>query len=382
MRIAQVAPLTEAVSEGSRGDIARMVSALTDALVGLGHQVTLFAAAASRTRATLVPFRGGQVAPAAGDASSDETQLRMLGEVRARVDDFDLIHFHTQFLQFPLFDAVPERTVTTCHSRLDVAGMPGIVNRWNRFALVALSAAQRGSLPGANWVGTVLPGLPAAAIDPPGKEVGDAQGSYLAFLGRIGPDQGIETAMHIARLGQRRLKLAGPIHAADKAFFQRTILPRIDGRLTDYAGDPDGPARHEFLSRADAALFPLTRSDTSGLGLIEAMGCGCPVIAFDRGAAHEIVEPGQTGFVVASTDEAARALDAVPGLDRALIRHGFETRFSAERMARDHVAIYDRVLRGAAEPAAPAHGRMAGGPAGIGAGGAAAIVAPTRRAGR
>lgn len=380
MRIAQVAPLAEPVSTGSRGEDLRAVSALTDALVALGHQVTLFAAAGSQTRATLVPFRSGPLG--AGDGSAEVDHLGMLAEVRARAGEFDLVHFHTQILQFPVFDAAPERTVTTWHSRLDVAGLPEILNRWNRFPLVAVSVEQRRSLAAANWVGTVLPGLPAGSVEPPAGAAGDALGSYLAFLGRIGPDQGIETAMHIARLGRRRLKLAGPIHAADRAFFQRIILPRIDGRRTDYVGDLEGPARHDFLSRADAALFPGARSEPSGLGLIEALGCGCPLIAFDRGAAPEVVEPGQTGFLVASADAAARALDLVPGLDRSTIRHSFETRFSAERMARDHVALYDRVLRRAAEPAAPPRARALAVPGGNGGGGSAAIVAPTRNAGR
>ena len=369
MRIAQVAPLDEAVSPFSRGDVARSVAALTDALVGLGHEVTLFAPAGSRTRAPLV------TPPVESEYSAEMTQVRMLAEVHRRAEAFDLLHFHTPFLQFPLFDAQPDRTVTTCHHGQDSAAACELLGRWNRFALVALSPAQQAACPGAGWVATVPPGLPLDPGGPPANAAGDARGSHLVCFGPIGPGQGIEAAIEIARRSRRRLKLVGPWRGE---FRDPGVAALIDGGLVADAGDLRGADRAEVLRRADAALFPAAPSEPFPLAPIEAMAAGCPILAFDGSAAAGVVEPGRTGFRVGSVAAAVDRLDDLGRLDRGALIEAFAAGSTAERMSRDYLSVYDTVLRRAAEPAPPPPDRFGIAPPGAPAEGSAAIVAPTR----
>ena len=345
MRIAQVSPLMEAVPPSTYGGTERIVSALADALVWLGHEVTVFATADSVTDARLVAFRDRPILTDPRNCCDVGDHLRMLAEVRRRADDFDLIHFHTEFLQCPLFEDIAGNTVTTCHSRLDLVGLPDFYAAWPEFPLVSISNSQRQPLPDANWAATILHGLPADTYRPSPEAAGDDRGGYLAFLGRISPDKGVAQSIAIARQTGRRLKIAARINSFDQPYWEREILPQIDGAQIEYVGELDDAGKSGFLGRADAMLFPIQWPEPFGLVMIEAMACGCPVVAFDHGAVPEVIASGRTGIIVSSVEEAVARLDEVAGLDRQAIRREFESRFSAERMARDYVAVYDRLVR-------------------------------------
>jgi glycosyltransferase involved in cell wall biosynthesis len=274
----------------------------------------------------------------------------MLDTVRAMADRYDVVHFHTEFLQFPVFRLMPERTLTTCHSRLDYIGLPALFRRYAAFPLVSISMAQRRALPGANWVANIPHGYPLDRyrLLPPGPDAsGDA---YLAFLGRIAPDKGIDTAIDIARAAGMKLKIAARINSFDRPYWEEVIAPRVDGHHVTFVGEIGDDRKSEFLGRARALLFPIRWPEPFGLVMIEAMACGTPVIAFPRGAVPEVVEDGLTGRIVNTVPDAVRAIGEVAALDRAAIRDRFERRFGADRMAARYVEVYRELVR-AAPPA-------------------------------
>jgi glycosyltransferase involved in cell wall biosynthesis len=337
MKIAQVSPLCEAVPPRLYGGTERVVAQLTDALVRLGHDVTLFAAADARTSAQLVACRDQSIrldpAPLCSDVAA---HLNMIAEVRDRADAFDVIHFHTDLLQFPLFNDRPQQTLTTLHGRLDLKDLPQAYERWSDFPLVSISDAQRRHLPRGAWAGTVHHGL-----DPSLFRYSPRGDGYLAFLGRISPEKRPDRAIEIALKLGRKLRIAAKVDAVDKAYFEEKIEPLILGQpLVDYIGEIGDAQKPDFLGGADAVLFPIDWPEPFGLVMIEAMACGTPVIAFDAGATREVVEPGVTGFVVRSVDEAVGAVRRIESLDRALVRRRFDARFTSEVMAGAYVDLY------------------------------------------
>jgi glycosyltransferase involved in cell wall biosynthesis len=339
MKIAQVTPLYEAVPPRLYGGTERVVAHLTDALVELGHEVTLFASADAETKAKLVPVRDQAIRLDPAPLKSDlAAHLSMLSEVRRRADDFDMIHFHTDMIHFPFFDRRSRRTVTTLHGRLDLKDLAGVYERWPQFPLVSISDDQRRALPFLNWAATVQHGIAQAAYDfsPEGR-------GYLAFLGRISPEKRPDRAIAIAKATGRRLKIAAKVDSADLTYFEEEIEPLLDHPRIDFVGEIGGAEKSAFLGGADALLFPIDWPEPFGLVMIEAMACGTPVIAYACGSVPEVVEDGLTGFIVKNHAEAVAAVGRLPQLDRPAIRRRFETRFSATAMARRYIELYGRL---------------------------------------
>ncbi len=346
MRIAQVPPLYEAVPPRLYGGTERVVAHLTDALVDLGHDVTLFASGDARTKAELVVVRDQAIRLDPALLKSDlAAHMAMLAEVRRQARRFDVIHFHTDMIHFPMFEDMPGRTLTTLHGRLDLKDLPGVYRRWPQFPLVSISDDQRRPLPFANWAGTVLHGMAEEIYDFRMKSDG-----YLAFLGRISPEKGPDRAIAIAKRLGKRLKIAAKIDAADRAYFHDEVEHLLDHPLIEFIGEIGDHEKSAFLGGADALLFPIAWPEPFGLVMIEAMACGTPVIAYDCGSVPEVIEDGLTGFIVRNEDEAVAAVRRLGDLDRRKIRRRFETRFSATAMARRYLDLYGRLEEASAPP--------------------------------
>ncbi len=340
MRIAHIAPLYEAVPPKLYGGTERVVAYLADALVALGHDVTVFASADTCTCAHLFPARDQAIRLDPAPLKSDlAAHLAMLHEVRRRADEFDVLHFHVDLIHFPFFENTARRTVTTLHGRLDLKDLPGAYLAWPQFPLVSISDQQRQPLPFAHWVGTVPHGLPAELYRPVSAPAGD----YLAFLGRMSPEKRPDRAIAIARRAGLPLRMAAKVDAADANYFQRHVEPLLGGSDARFTGEIDDAGKQAFLGNARALLFPIDWPEPFGLVMIEAMACGTPVIAWDCGSVREVIEDGVTGFVVRSEDEAVAAVARLPELNRARIRRVFETRFSARVMAERYLALYRRL---------------------------------------
>jgi glycosyltransferase involved in cell wall biosynthesis len=348
LRIAQVSPLYESVPPRLYGGTERVAAYLTDALVDLGHEVTLFASGDSRTRATLRAGRERALrlddAPCKSDIAA---HLAMLHDLLSCADAFDVIHFHTDLLHLPIFASRASRCVTTLHGRLDVADLAPAYRAWPAFPLVSISNDQRRPLARANWVGTVYHGLPLAAeagTPPPG--------NYLAFVGRVAPEKGLDRAIRIARRAGFPLKIAAKVDPVDARYFNEVIEPMIDEPAVEFLGELGEREKLALLEGARALLFPIDWPEPFGLVMIEAMSRGTPVVAWRCGSVPEVVDHGETGFVVDNEDAAVTACRAVEALDRALIRRTFEARFSAPVMARHYLDVYRKVI--AQDPRAPA----------------------------
>jgi glycosyltransferase involved in cell wall biosynthesis len=338
MRIAQVAPLVESVPPTLYGGTERVVSWLTEELVGLGHEVTLFAAGNSVTRAALEP-----VVPCslrlAGIYDSTPYNIIMLDQVASRQDEFDVLHFHVDFFHYPLFRRLAHKTLTTLHGRQDLPELPDIYRAFAHMPLVSISNHQRKPVPPVNWRGTVYHGLPEDLL----KE-GGGEGGYLAFLGRICADKGILPAIEIARRAGMTLKVAAKVDPADQGYFEREVRPVLDrSPHVDFIGEIGDADKPEFLGKAKALLFPISWPEPFGLVMIESMACGTPVIAFNCGSVPEIMEDGLTGFVVDDIDGAVAATARLDQLFRPSIRSRFEERFSSRAMALEYVRIYQEL---------------------------------------
>ena len=341
MRIAQVPPLYEAVPPRFYGGTERVVAHLTDALVHLGHQVTLFASAEAQTNAQLVKVRDQAIRLDPVQLKSDlAAHMSMLWDVRRRADEFDIIHLHTDMIHFPFFEDVAEKTLTTLHGRLDLKDLPGVYWRWQQFPLVSISDAQRQPLAFANWAGTVHHGMQADHYEPR-----FGPGDYLAFLGRISPEKRPDRAIALARRAGLPLKIAAKVDAADLRYFQEKIEPLLIGqKLVEFVGEIGDDEKSDFLGGARALLFPIDWPEPFGLVMIEAMACGTPVIAFACGSTPEIIEDGATGFLVSTMEEAVAAAAEAHRLDREAIRARFDLRFSATAMARRYLDVYADLL--------------------------------------
>lgn len=338
MRIAQVTPLYEAVPPKLYGGTERVVAHLSDALVDLGHDVTLFASADAQTKARLAPVRDQAIRLDPAPLKSDlAAHMSMLAEVRRRADEFDVIHFHTDMIHFPFFEHMAERTLTTLHGRLDMKDLPEVYAAWPSFPLVSISHDQRRPLPDAHWAGTVHHGMDAGLYDFHPKSEG-----YLAFLGRISPEKRPDRAIKLAIESGRRLKIAAKVDRADEQYFLEKIEPMMHHPLIEFIGEIGDAQKSEFLGGADALLFPIDWPEPFGLVMIEAMACGTPVIAYRCGSVPEVIEPGITGFIAENDAQALQALSYLDGVDRAQVRRRFEERFSSIAMARRYLELYVR----------------------------------------
>jgi glycosyltransferase involved in cell wall biosynthesis len=336
VRIAQVAPLFESVPPPRYGGTERVVSYLTEELVRQGHRVTLFATAESRTSAELVPILDRALR---GDPHWMLHALVQVDTVFERAGDFDVIHFHTDALHYPLLRHHDVPVVTTLHGRLDLPGLQRLHQVFDNAAVVSISEAQRAPLSHARWVGTVQHGLPPGLYRP-----GTGAGGYLAFVGRISPEKRLDWAVEIARRAGLPLRIGAKVDPVDRVYFEREIEPLLGGSGVEYLGEIDDGEKRDLLADALALLFPIDWPEPFGLVMIEAMASGTPVLAFRRGAVEEVLRPGVTGAIVDSVDEAVAALPSVLRLDRVRCRQEFEHRFTARRMARDYVRVYERVM--------------------------------------
>ena len=341
MRIAQVAPLIESVPPRWYGGTERVVGFLTDELVRLGHDVTLFATGDSRTTATLVPVWPQALRLSGSCQDTLSPHVLMLEEVARRAADFDVLHFHVGPFHLPLVRRLDVAHVTTLHGRLDIPELRPLYREFSEIPTVSISDAQRAPLAEANWIGTVHHGLPLDLLPfQPGS------GEYLAFLGRISPEKRADRAIAIAVACGRPLKIAAKVDPADRQYFERDIKPLLDNPLVDFIGEISETQKGDFLGRASALLFPIDWPEPFGLVMIEALACGVPVVAFRGGSVPEIIEHGRTGFIVDTLDEAIAATRDVHGLDRRRCRLEFERRFNVTRMARDYVSLYASVIAG------------------------------------
>jgi glycosyltransferase involved in cell wall biosynthesis len=340
MRIAQVAPLYESVPPKFYGGTERVVSILTEELIHQGHDVTLFASGDSKTKARLV------AACACGLRNDPQVRESLahhyvqLDQVFAEADDFDIIHFHSGYLHFPFAQRMTTARLTTLHGRLDIPDLRPLYRRFRELPLASISNDQRRPLAWANWQATVYHGLPKTL-----HYCGSGEGNYLAFLGRVSPEKRLDRAIEIATRAGMKLRVAAKIDNADREYFHEKIEHLLDHPLVEWLGEINDGDKQDFLGNARALLFPIDWPEPFGLVLIEAMACGTPVIAFRCGSVPELIEDGVNGFTVDDIDEAVGTLEKISQFDRQQCRQVFEQRFSAERMTRDYVSLYERIIK-------------------------------------
>jgi glycosyltransferase involved in cell wall biosynthesis len=344
MRIAQVSPLFEAVPPKLYGGTERVVYSLTEELVAMGHDVTLFASGDSVTSATLAPMRQEalRLDPTVKDWVA--TYMRMVELIYRRADEFDILHFHIDYFPLALFSRQRTPFLTTLHGRLDLSEFKDVYELYPDAPFVSISNAQRKPIPRLNWVRTVLHGMPARLLTPR-----PVKPSYVAFLGRISPEKGVDRAIRIAGRAGVTLKIAAKVDNADREYFEAEIRPLLSLPHVEFIGEIDDSQKPEFLSGAHALLFPINWPEPFGLVMIESMACGTPVIAFNCGSVPEVMDHGLTGFVVNNEAEAVAAIGRLGELDRAKVRQQFDRRFTARRMAQDYLDLYGE-LRQPARP--------------------------------
>ncbi|EQB12893.1 glycosyltransferase family 4 protein [Sphingobium lactosutens] len=347
MKIAQIAPLAESVPPKLYGGTERIVSYLTEELVQQGHDVTLFASGDSVTSAKLVPITkmALRLNPHVRDAIPHH--MILLDEVRRRADEFDILHFHIDVLHMPMVRDMLDRAVTTLHGRLDLPDLVPLYRAFPDSCLVSISDHQRLPMPPVNWGGTIYHGLPADLL--PAKT--ETKDGYLAFIGRISPEKRPDRAIRIAVEAGMPLKMAAKIDAVDRAYWEQEIEPLVRAHdNVEYIGEINEQQKAEFLGNAAALLFPIDWPEPFGLVMIEAMACATPVIAFRCGSVPEVIDHGVSGFIVDSEAEAVAAVHTACQLDRAGVRAVFDARFTAARMARDYVSLYEDIITGRASP--------------------------------
>lgn len=336
MKIAQVAPLYESVPPKLYGGTERVVSYLTEEFVRQGHEVTLFASGDSRTAAELRPIASRALRLEGGSIIDPLAHhIRMIEVVAREADDFDVVHFHIDYLHFPVSRRQNIPAVTTLHGRLDIPDLVPIYREFTEMKLVSISNSQRTPMPWANWVATVHHGLPETLY-----KAQTAPGKYLAFLGRISPEKRVDRAVEIARSVGMPIKIAAKIDAVDKEYFDLKIRKLFDDPLVEYVGEIGDRDKSDFLGNAYAVLFPIDWPEPFGLVMIEAMACGTPVIAFRLGSVAEVLDEGTTGYLVDNLEEAIKAVHRVSSLDRKICRQVFEERFSVRRMCLDYLDVY------------------------------------------
>lgn len=340
MHIAQIAPLYESVPPKLYGGTERVVSYLTEELVRQGHEVTLFASGDSQTLARLEPIIPTALRLDSNYRDPMAHHMVLLDRVLARAPEFDILHFHIDPLHFPLTRVLPVPHVTTLHGRLDLPDLVHLYQTFREVPVVSISEDQRLPLPGANWVGTVHHGLPSQLYP-----FHPAAGDYLAFIGRISPEKGVDRAIEIALQAGVPLRIAAKVDKVDREYYETVIQPMLRHPLIEHIGEIGDADKGDFLGRARALIFPINWPEPFGLAVIEALACGTPVIAYPNGALPEIVRDGETGFLVDSIAQGVSAVERIGEIDRAACRRDFEQRFAVERMARNYLNIYRRLIQ-------------------------------------
>lgn len=340
MKIAQVSPLHESVPPLLYGGTERVVFHLTEELVKFGHEVTLFASGDSKTSARLIETTPKALRLDCNPIDPLIAHLLQIHDILERIDEFDIIHFHTDNLHFPLAQCLRVPLLTTLHGRLDIPGLDSLFAKYGNVPLVSISQAQRRHAPHGHWVANVYHGIPLDLYKPnySGKR------DYLAFLGRMSPEKGPEHAIEIARRCGTKIKMAAKIGRDDEAYFKSKIEPLLSQPHVEFIGEINEEQKQEFLRNAKALLFPICWPEPFGLVMIEAMACGTPVIGFPNGSVPEIIEDNLTGFTVNDIDEAVAAVEKLDLLTPQQIRSRFEERFSSASMAQNYLKIYQRLI--------------------------------------
>lgn len=348
MRIAQVSPLWESVPPQLYGGTERIVSYVTEELVRLGHDVTLFASGDSRTAARLEAICPQALRLNTGIFNRDAPMIMLQERAMGAAGDFDVIHSHLDFLGFPLArrNAVP--VVTTLHGRLDLPELEPVFREYAEMPLVSISDAQRIPLPQANWHATIHHGLPRDLYSFHPQSEG-----YLAFLGRIAPEKRPDHAIALAKRTGLPLRIAAKVDPADEQYYRREIEPLLDHPLIEFLGEISDAEKNDFVGNALALVCPYDWPEPFGLVLIEALACGTPVLAYRRGSIPEVIDHEVTGFVCETLTEMSEAVGRLPLIDRRRCRSAFEERFTADRMARDYVAQYERLIAQGSVQASP-----------------------------
>jgi glycosyltransferase involved in cell wall biosynthesis len=340
VKIAQVSPLHESVPPRFYGGTERIVSYLTEELVRLGHSVTLFASGDSETSAELHPIVSRALRQTPGIRDSHVFSLLQFEALRARASEFDVIHFHTEYLHFPLCRELGlHNAVSTLHGRLDLPGYGALFDHYRDIPLVSISNSQRRPQLKAHWLGTVAHGLPNAVC----RFERVPRGDYLAFVGRLSPEKRPDRAIEIARRAGMKIKIAAKIDTADREYYETHVKALLAQPHVEYVGEIGERDKCEFLGHARALLFPIDWPEPFGLVMIEAMSCGTPCVAWNAGSVPEIISEGSNGFIVDTIDDAVAAVHRATQLDRAAVRASFDQRFTVERMTHDYLDIYRRV---------------------------------------
>ncbi|WKN29887.1 glycosyltransferase family 4 protein [Porifericola rhodea] len=339
MKIAQVSPLYESVPPKLYGGTERVVSYLTEELIQQGHEVTLFASGDSYTSARLQGHvkEALRLNPKVKDPLAHH--IVQLQEVIEHSDEFDIIHFHTDYLHFPVSALLKNAHITTLHGRIDIPDLQYVYNKFKEHPVVSISNSQRMPVPQANWVGTVYHGLPLDLYTQ-----GSGEGEYLAFIGRISPEKRPDRAIEIARKAGMKIKVAAKIDKADEAYYKQSIKKLMAQPHVEFVGEIGETEKNEFLGNAKALLFPIDWPEPFGMVMIEAMACGTPVIAYENGSVPEVIDKGESGFLVNSIEEAVRAVNNIDLLDRTIVRNCFEKRFSAKVMAENYLMLYHQLV--------------------------------------
>ena len=340
VKIAQVAPLIESVPPKLYGGTERVVYHLTEELVKQGHQVTLFATGDSMTSAELVACAPQALRRASELGDPLGWHLVQMEMVLQRAHEFDVIHFHNDYLHFPMSRRMQTPHLTTLHGRLDLPQLPAVYRVFGDVPVVSISNAHRKPLPHLNWRATIYHGFPETCL-----QTEDAKPEHLVFLGRISPEKRADRAIEIALKAEIPLIIAAKVDAADTEYFNQEIAPKLDHPLIRFIGEVGDAEKRALFKKAHALLFPIDWPEPFGLVMVEAMGCGCPVVAFPCGSVPEIVEHGKTGYIVNSIPDAVAAVRALPAIKREDCRDAFRRRFTAARMAAEYVREYERLIQ-------------------------------------
>jgi glycosyltransferase involved in cell wall biosynthesis len=339
MRIAQVAPLWESVPPKLYGGTERIVSYLTEELVRLGHDVTLFASGDSVTRARLEAICARALRLNPEILNRDAPMTLLMEQALGKPGDFDIIHSHLDFIGFPLARRNPVPTVTTFHNRLDQPELEAVLREYAEMPMVSISNTQRNPASWANWQATVYHGLPKDLYS-----LHPNPGKYLAFLGRIAPEKRPDHAIELAKRVGIPLRIAAKVGAMDQEYFQTTIKPLLSHPLIDYVGEITDAEKHDFLGHALALICPYDWPEPFGLVLIEALASGTPVLAYRRGSIPEIIDDFSTGFICEGLDAMTTAIKGISEIDRQQCRRSFEERFTVERMVQDYLRVYEHAI--------------------------------------
>jgi glycosyltransferase involved in cell wall biosynthesis len=318
------------------GGTERVVSWLTEELVAMGHDVTLFASGDSVTSATLAPMRDQAIRldPTVKDPLA--LHYRMIEQVYRRKDEFDVLHSHLDYFPLSLLTRQNVPYLTTLHGRLDLEDFVEIFDTFRDAPFVSISNHQRKPVPGLNWLRTVPHGVPVNLLTPQ-----PVRQEYVAALGRISPEKGFDKAIRIAAQAGIKLKIAAKVDNVDKEYYSTVIEPMIrNNPNVEFIGEINDQQKPAFLSGAHALLFPIAWPEPFGLVMIEAMACGTPVIAFRAGSVPEVIDEGVTGSIVSGEAEAVASTKRLDQFDRAKVRATFERRWTARRMAEDYVDLY------------------------------------------